>query len=121
MERSGLRFEKNAKKGCKIAAQKNCFGANFASLSRIFFGICVLTPFNGLFCPPSSQSLMCTFFFDFRNSWKKVMKRSGLKTFPQKGCKLPRRIFSSLDFCLISSLRSNGITPHFPKSNVQTF
>ena len=40
MERSGLRFETFTNKGCKIAAQRKvCFGATFAFLSRIFFGI----------------------------------------------------------------------------------
>ena len=39
MKINGLRFEKNTNKGCKIAAQKKFLWADFALLSRVFFGI----------------------------------------------------------------------------------
>ena len=56
MERSGLRFEKFAHKGCKEA------GANFFFLMN-FFLLLLFTPFKPLFAPTSQSSMFKLFRF----------------------------------------------------------
>ena len=54
-------FKTYTNKGCKIAAQKKCFWANLALLSRIFFGIGVSYSSQRCFAP-TFQSPMCKVF-----------------------------------------------------------
>ena len=104
MERSGLRFKSFTNKGCKIAAQKNCFWANFS----IFLWYRCFSLRLTVFLPPLPE-VQCPNFLDFRNPWGKVMERSGLRfeNFSLiKGVKLPRKkkVCFCGKFCLPSRI-----------------
>ena len=72
-------------KGLKSLHKKKCFGANFALMSRIFFLLVFLTPFNGIFAPTSwsqmSQLFRCLEFLGKSNGkkWSQISN---------KGCKI---------------------------------
>ena len=112
-------------KRCKIATQNpNCFFANFALLSRIFFLLVFFTSCNRLFAPTSWSQMSKLFWFaeSLRKINEKKWSQIG-KLLLKKGAKLPRwkKFFFFYRFYFICLLCLSVFLPPFPKVQSPNF